>query len=430
MAKLVKFKTNPGLYEYLGGGVVNPLLDEASARQRGYDPSQFQEYGNPDELYGEEINSQVSAQVDPTLKLLETNAAEEKQTSEKSASRLQEELKKVFEQRAQADPYARSGVVSGAANAAETDRQVKSTTEVQTDLASKLSNIARRLSEARLGVQQQGTALKSQLRGQYLQNTLAGFDDAAKKSAISPVDLGDRIQFIRADGTVVREVRKGLTPSASAARKTGTSGDINDDVASAIGSGQYTATGEQGKLSREALIDQIYAKYGGKVKKDVIATQVYSGFRGGNEQVYSGLDQYNQSQANQKPLSGEAAKNVSNAQAGLKAIQTMRELIGRDSNTIKYSALGLPKAGEYSAATSNAIDVLGRLRSGGAISESEEKRFAQILKPSILDNKETVAAKLGQVEDQLNNLMKLSGGQQQQTSGTLDINALRSKYGY
>jgi hypothetical protein len=65
---------------------------------------------------------------------------------------------------------------------------------------------------------------------------------------------------------------------------------------------------------------------------------------------------------------------------------------------------------QYFTNADNLVDVLGRMRSGGAITEDEEKRFKSLL-PKISDSASTWAGKLTQLQDIMTNVKSnLSGG--------------------
>lgn len=238
------------------------------------------------------------------------------------------------------------------------------------------------------------------------------------------VDLGDRIAFVDPGGNVVRSIAKGASPSSGGIGSSkANASDLMDAVRQAVSSGEYTASGESGKKSREQLISDLVPYVAGTTLTPVdVANAVYSAFRGPGEGAFTGLSESSIQQVNslsgksseQKPLSSEAAKTVSNSQAGLQALSAIEDMIRANPSIPRLAAIPLnPGGGAYRAAVANVTDILGRLRSGGAISESEEKRFAQILKPSVLDTPETVAFKINQVRDQLNNMIQLQGGQAQ-----------------
>lgn len=132
-----------------------------------------------------------------------------------------------------------------------------------------------------------------------------------------------------------------------------------------------------------------------------------------------------------KALSAEAAKQVSNAQAGLQALDTIEQTIANDPSKQTLSAIpgnalnGLVGSvlgtGQYESARQQAIDVIGRLRSGGAITAEEEKRFGSML-PQAFDSSETSAYKINQLRQVFSTLMgsiENSGTTQQDLLSTL-----------
>lgn len=252
-------------------------------------------------------------------------------------SRLQDALAKVYGQTREEDPYNKQGIRVAARDNFVTGEQARTTTENTQDLNLKLSNIAQKLNALKrstgenraltekqtgediLTAQTTGKQKALSLRDALISQTLKDRQDLglqkyqleqgleSGQSAYVPgignltgrgekklntIDLGDRIAFVDSQGNTVREVRKGLTPSASASggsasfSKLGNS--ILGDIESAVSSGQYTATGEKGKQSREQLIAQLASKYTGKASADDIKQAVYSTFRGANEPAYTG----------------------------------------------------------------------------------------------------------------------------------------------
>lgn len=99
----------------------------------------------------------------------------------------------------------------------------------------------------------------------------------------------------------------------------------------------------------------------------------------------------------EKPLSAEQQKMALNAQSGLDAIKTIREVAGEGVPITASLPDYLGGNQAYQAAVNNVTDAVGRLRSGGAINADEEKRFMNLL-PKVGDNKKTIDYKLNQVE--------------------------------
>jgi hypothetical protein len=124
------------------------------------------------------------------------------------------------------------------------------------------------------------------------------------------------------------------------------------------------------------------------------------------------------------PLSAEAQKLKANVTSGLNSLKTVkRELFGDENKDLNQSGdihsnillrSGIGMAREYTSATKELKDILARLRTGAAISETEEKFYQEQL-PSLKDNEQTVRAKLKRFEDLFNNL-----GAQADSSGSSD----------
>lgn len=103
----------------------------------------------------------------------------------------------------------------------------------------------------------------------------------------------------------------------------------------------------------------------------------------------------------EKPLSAEMLKLQENAKSGLDSLSLIRGTIG-DGNRPIIANQG------YKAAEANLVDVIGRLRSGGAITVDEETRFKSLL-PSIRDSGQVASQKLDTLESLLNGVLQDQG---------------------
>lgn len=104
-----------------------------------------------------------------------------------------------------------------------------------------------------------------------------------------------------------------------------------------------------------------------------------------------------------KPLTGTQAQQANNAQSGLDSLATLKQQLQKDPSIQKKAGLpggsltqSLTGTGTYKAAINNATDVIGRLRSGGAIGAEEQKNFIRLL-PQTFDDSQTVSYKLNQL---------------------------------
>jgi hypothetical protein len=102
-------------------------------------------------------------------------------------------------------------------------------------------------------------------------------------------------------------------------------------------------------------------------------------------------------------LNSTQQQQAFNAQSGLESLQKIADTLQTNPNAAKLSSLpggsitaNLTGTGEYKAAVNNAVDVIGRLRSGGAIGQEEEKNFLALL-PQTGDNSDTINYKLQQL---------------------------------
>lgn len=209
---------SPDVYQALGNGVLNYV---SSPNAFGNNYGNVQKVNNLNDVYSPDIQSQVNAQVDPALASATDALANEKSTDQAASDRTLQALQQTFAQRAQADPYGRSGIVSGQANAVETQNEGNQVSAVGNDLSAKLSDIAQRLGAAQSAAQSQKSGLVSTLSNSFSKNNqdYQTAQQAAQTAAdkVSPVDLGGQVAFIRPDGTVVNTVSKSAAPSTSSA---------------------------------------------------------------------------------------------------------------------------------------------------------------------------------------------------------------------
>lgn len=101
-----------------------------------------------------------------------------------------------------------------------------------------------------------------------------------------------------------------------------------------------------------------------------------------------------------------AAKDANIATSGLTQVNNLRTFISNNPNINKD--INPLTNREYKSTITNVSDLIGRLRSGGAIQKEEEARFRSLL-PTFLDDKNTIDYKLTQLETEFNNLLN-SGG--------------------
>lgn len=140
----------------------------------------------------------------------------------------------------------------------------------------------------------------------------------------------------------------------------------------------------------------------------------------------------------EKPLSAEAAKVVSNAQAGLEAIDDFELLIAEDPSA--FARTGIPGTGTLDnltggrvggalgtdvidAAGDQIIDVIARLRTGAAISQAEETRFKRYI-PRPGDSDQAREQKLGYLRRQFQRVAERSGAAGSDTQQLITEGAL------
>lgn len=126
-----------------------------------------------------------------------------------------------------------------------------------------------------------------------------------------------------------------------------------------------------------------------------------------------------------KTLSGEQKKLNALALSGLNSLDIISQgALDADGSknwgSIIKGKLGFNRA--YSDAVTNLSDIIGRLRSGGAITNDEEKRFRSLM-PSVLDGAGTVKTKLDRLRGELNSVSPdggVSAPDQQRNKSELD----------
>lgn len=135
---------------------------------------------------------------------------------------------------------------------------------------------------------------------------------------------------------------------------------------------------------------------------------------------YSQLEEIFNPKTDETKLNSTQMQQANTAQSGMDSLETIGNTLRSSPNASKFAALPggsftqkLTGTGAYSAATANAVDAIGRLRSGGAINADEEKRFKTLL-PAAFDDQATVEYKL----NALNNIF--SRFSNPQASGSLE----------
>lgn len=125
----------------------------------------------------------------------------------------------------------------------------------------------------------------------------------------------------------------------------------------------------------------------------------------------------------EKPLSAEASKVVSNANSGLQSLAELQSIMEQDpsvrSKTLlpgrsMFGGAGASILGtsSYDTAARNIADVITRLRTGAALTESEEKFYKSQL-PQAFDPPETVSQKMQMFQDLFSSVAGRTG-----TAGT------------
>jgi hypothetical protein len=225
-SRFVKLANNATVYEKKGNGILDPVMNPEDFYKRSGSndiAGNTQIIDDLNNAYQDEINAQANAQYDPQVALAEQQANEQRGQATTGTDRLKQTIAKLFQQKRENDPLARQGIYSGAADIFTTNQNVEQVTNAETDLQSTLKEIAGRLGAVKQGATTGKAGLAAQIRQQYAAANQDYMDrqaaakrqaemDAADANKVSAVDMGDRIAFTRADGTIVKEVRKGQNP--------------------------------------------------------------------------------------------------------------------------------------------------------------------------------------------------------------------------
>lgn len=125
-----------------------------------------------------------------------------------------------------------------------------------------------------------------------------------------------------------------------------------------------------------------------------------------------------------KPLNSTQQQQANNANSGLSDIQSLSDMLSKDPSLTLKSALPggsiverLTGTTDFDAAKSNIVDVISRLRSGAAISATEEKTYKSLL-PAAGDSAESANSKLQRLTSLLSSFAN------PQSSGGSDITDL------
>lgn len=130
-------------------------------------------------------------------------------------------------------------------------------------------------------------------------------------------------------------------------------------------------------------------------------------------QGYQGsfLDYISAKNAASTTTSAEMLKLQANVQSGLDSLQVIQDQISSGGSRVG-GLIGSLTNQQYTTAKSNLADIIGRLRSGGAITADEEKRFMGLI-PGVVDSAENAQFKVDQLRSLLENTLQTSG-----TTGT------------
>lgn len=183
-----------------------------------------------------------------------------------------------------------------------------------------------------------------------------------------------------------------------------------DALNAAISSGNYTATGQSGKQSREALISQLQAEYGNAIDPNQIAASVYNALPDTTGKTVSANDI-----KSQNDIQAVLTKAAPAVQAAVQGIQKIKDAVNQvNYDGSKYSpGYWLHRASLFEKSTggddpqianiqssmADIIETLKALTGTGRITQQEMDAVGNI---SIYDTKTQAMAKLNQYADLLN----------------------------
>ena len=139
-----------------------------------------------------------------------------------------------------------------------------------------------------------------------------------------------------------------------------------------------------------------------------------------NADTYITLYKLFNDSSTKKPLSAEASRTISNAQAGLANLDTIERQLSADPSlqqrggiSSTFNPFGLTSGalgtGEYENAREQARDVIGRIRTGATLTKEESMAFDKFL-PQPGDSQATVKQKLQTLRNQFQFINESTGG--------------------
>jgi len=132
--------------------------------------------------------------------------------------------------------------------------------------------------------------------------------------------------------------------------------------------------------------------------------------------------------AEKKDLNATQISQANNATSALSDIQTLRDMLTNDSSVLTKAALpggsimrGITGTTDFDAARQNIVDVIGKLRSGAALTNEEAKRYLALM-PKYGDSSKSAMNKLDRMEVLLGRY-----ADPQAASGQVDISQLMAQ---
>lgn len=202
--------------------------------------------------------------------------------------------------------------------------------------------------------------------------------------------------------------------SLEVAKKTSLGSALDQDIEQAIGSGQYTATGEKGKKSREQFINELKTRYVDTLNPEQVAESVYAKFRNPTEGEFSGLQNAPQFTKEGVEQTAKQRESTAAGKGVLEQVNNIRGLLS-DSNAdtgrsqyVKgalrkvfgpsFPGLGQPDSEQkLSAAIAGITGEYLKMLTGVQMSDKERNFYFSLL-PLITDTRQEIENKLSQIE--------------------------------
>lgn len=224
------------------------------------------------------------------------------------------------------------------------------------------------------------TLIEQYQKGKQAQATA----DTVQQQPAAPTDLQQQAQQVLADGN--KPVKAGIM------------GGLID----LMSGGGYTQAMKAGQLDNTTKqLNQIAG-----VQKITGQEPLQAGKR--EELNITAMNTFfdNITKASDKPISAESSKLLGNVDSGIKQIDALSSALEKDPGLLKkWVAPGNAERQMVDTMLTDLSDIIGRLRSGGAITKDEEDRFRQqIPKKGLFEDVKTSKFKLKKLRDLMSDI--------------------------